>query len=110
LICKTLKKLSNNLQPYGEVVQVIIETCGATEDARVLRHVLAYAQFQYGERIPGKTYRQRGNGERIDNYRVEIDILIFISRILINAYQKDKSLASIVISRVCHSVRVFLKY
>jgi tetratricopeptide (TPR) repeat protein len=113
LICKTLKKLSNNLQPYGEVVQVILEILSAPDDARVLRHLLSYAQFQFGESIPGKTYRQRGNGERIGNYEVEIKILIPISQILIGVYQEVSSLSlidrDIKILPLCESILKILK-
>jgi hypothetical protein len=39
---------------------------------RGLGHLLSYALYQFGDRIPGKAYRERENGERIENYQVEI--------------------------------------
>jgi hypothetical protein len=94
LICKVLKRFSNQLQPYSQVYQVIMEIFGtpaATE--RVLKHLLTYATFQFGERIPGKGYRQRGNGERIDNFQVDINLMCNIYQSLINIYIDDASLS-----------------
>lgn len=76
MICKTLKKLSRQLQPYQEVERAIneVHTKRPEEkkvDIRVLVHLISYAEFQFGDRIPGKAYRERENGERTDNWRVE---------------------------------------
>jgi hypothetical protein len=87
-----LKRLPSNLQPYREVVQNIEEIRGATKNVRVLHHLLSYAQFQFGNSIPGKSYRQRQNGERIDNFEVEIDIMILIYQNLVTIYGADTSL------------------
>lgn len=94
LICKVLKRLPSNLQPYREVVQNIEGIRSATKNVRVLHHLLSYAQFQFGNSIPGKSYRQRQNGERIDNFEVEIDIMILIYRNLVTIYVADTSLNS----------------
>jgi hypothetical protein len=40
-----LKKLSNSLQPYPEVDQVIFEILDAPGNARVLHHLSKYAEF-----------------------------------------------------------------
>ena len=77
-----MKKLSFQLQPYHEVVRVIEEireelSSKKKEEVRVLGHLISYALFQFGDRILGKAYRERAfNGERIDNWRVEIGILV----------------------------------
>jgi tetratricopeptide (TPR) repeat protein len=77
-----MKKLSFELQPYYEVVRVIEEirkepSAKKMEEKRVLGHLISYALHQFGDRIPGKAYRERAfNGERIDNWRVEIGILV----------------------------------
>jgi hypothetical protein len=57
--------------------------------------LLRYTEFQFGDRIPGKPYRQRENSERIDNFEVEINIMLLIYRKLINFYIGDKSLSLI---------------
>jgi hypothetical protein len=81
-ICKTLKKLSFQLQPYSEVVQFIEEIRDEKFEKkvlciRVLKHLISYAEYQFGSRVPGKDYRERENGERIDNWTVEIQILMY---------------------------------
>jgi hypothetical protein len=77
-ICKTLKKLSNELLPYSEVVRVITtlleEREDRGEDIRVFEHVISYA-FQFGDRVPGKSYRERGNSNRIDNWALDMNII-----------------------------------
>jgi hypothetical protein len=74
-ICKILKKLSHQLQPYHEVLRVIEEIrkgiSGKNKQQKliVVGHLLSYADHQFGNRILGKSYRERGNGERINNWR-----------------------------------------
>jgi tetratricopeptide (TPR) repeat protein len=53
-------------------------------------HLLSYAEFQFGDRIPGKAYRERSNGEQIDNWVVEVEILLQVNNYLASA--KDESL------------------
>jgi hypothetical protein len=94
-----LKKLSLELQPYHEVVRVIEEVqeeifIKQQQNLRVLEHLLSYADHQFGDRVPGKTYRERGDVERIDNWRVEIGILIPIYADLVSIYNYDGSLMS----------------
>jgi tetratricopeptide (TPR) repeat protein len=96
LICKTLKKLSLQLQPYQEVARIIEgirgERCKKM-DKRVLGHLVSYAEHQFGDRVPGKAYRERGNGDCIDNWKVEIEIMIPIHLNLVNVYLADESLS-----------------
>jgi hypothetical protein len=77
LICKILKKLSLQLQPYQEAVRVINEILGERPkkihlDIRVLGHLIVYAKHQFGDRVPGKAYPERKKGHRISNWKVEI--------------------------------------
>jgi hypothetical protein len=93
-ICKILKRLSTDLQPYREVVQIINEILDASRNVRVLEQLYRYAELQFGDRIAGETYRQRKDSDRIDNFKVEIDVLIPIYRSLVNVYIKDTSLSA----------------
>jgi hypothetical protein len=99
LICKTLKKLSNNLERYSVAFRVIGDLCESEtpnyfDEIRILRHLLLYAEFQFGDRVIGKEYRERDGGERIDNWNVEIIALISIHNGIITIYRNDKSLTS----------------
>jgi len=89
LICDILKRLSNDLQPYQKVVKVIMEILEMPASLRILSHLLCYAEFQFGERVAGKAYRQRGNGEKIDNLTVEIRVVISIYRSFLSVYDRD---------------------
>jgi tetratricopeptide (TPR) repeat protein len=96
-----LKKLSLKIQPNHEVVQVIEEvqreiSIKQQQNLRVLGHLLSYAEHQFGDRVPGKAYRERGNLERIDNWWVEIGILIPTYSNLAFIYYNDDSLGAIV--------------
>jgi tetratricopeptide (TPR) repeat protein len=97
LICKTLKKLSLQLQPYQEVTRVIDEISEESPkkielDIRVLGHLISFAEHQFGDRVLGKAYHERGNGEHIDNWIVEIIIMIPLYRNLVDVYLADESL------------------
>jgi hypothetical protein len=99
-ICKTLKKLSFQLQPYREVVQLIEEIRDENFEKnelniRVLKHLILYAEYQFDIRVPEKDYRERENGERIDNWTVEIKTLTLIYLKLASLYITDKSLNTI---------------
>jgi hypothetical protein len=92
-ICKIMKDLSNDLQPYRQVLQIIKKIVKPPGNIRVLRHLLHYAKFQFGDRIPGKAYRRRENGERISNLHVEIYVTIPIYKFTIHAYRGDTLLS-----------------
>jgi tetratricopeptide (TPR) repeat protein len=64
-------------------------------DIRVLEHLKSYAEYQFGDRAPLKAYRERLNGECMDNFEVEIGILLRIYNYLENAYSTEKSLSMI---------------
>jgi tetratricopeptide (TPR) repeat protein len=95
-----LKKLSNQLQPYRDVVNMIKEILEAPEktgrNMRVLDHTLSYALFQFGDRVEEKSYRERGNGDRISNWIVEMENLRFLYSRLIGVYADDESLSIII--------------
>jgi hypothetical protein len=61
---------------------------------------LSYAAFQFGDRVIGKSYRERENGDRIDNWNVEIDMLCHIHRDIHDIYATDKSLSKVVLSNL----------
>jgi tetratricopeptide (TPR) repeat protein len=98
LICKTLKKPSHQLQHYGEVIRLLEEISGIQLKinqlkTRLLEHLILYAEYQFGDRVPGKDYRERENGERVNNYVVEIDMLSRIYGELANIYTSNESLS-----------------
>lgn len=101
-ICKTLKTLSNNLQPYNDVSQIIIgilheAPVNIRKNVRVLIHLLSYTKLQFGDQIPGKTYRERGgHGDRISNWRVEIELLLQVSYRLVTIISGDESQSVII--------------
>jgi hypothetical protein len=94
-MCPTLKKLSEKLQPYREVIQIIeeIQASEKGKDIRILEHLLSYADFQFGKRNIGKDYRERENGERLSNWTVEIAHLYGIVRRMCKHYTQDISMS-----------------
>lgn len=95
LQCKVLKKLSHEFQPFAEVVRIIkeirvVECNKIKADTRVLAHLISYAEHQFGRRVTGKAYRERQNGERIDNLNADVYIMCQICLSLVNAYEIDE--------------------
>jgi tetratricopeptide (TPR) repeat protein len=71
------------------------------EQMRVLEHLISYALYQFGDRILGKTYRERAfNGERTDNWRVEIGILVPIYIDLVSIHNENESMSAMVIDNL----------
>jgi hypothetical protein len=97
LICKTLKKLSMDLQPYAEVDRILWEFRNSTSinNKRILEHVLSYVKFQFGDRIPQKGYRERENGECFSDWNCDICHLISIYSFLIAAITNNNTLSTI---------------
>jgi hypothetical protein len=62
---------------------------------RVLKQLVSYAEYQFGTRVPSTVYRERDNGETIDNWTVEIKILIGIYSALTDWYVRDESLGMV---------------
>jgi hypothetical protein len=102
LVCKNLKKLSNQFQPYREVIRVIKDIKGETTEkkeveSRLLLHLISYAEYQFGDPVAGKFCRERGIvEERIDNWDVDIEILIVLYYDFIRSSENDKSVSLIV--------------
>lgn len=55
----------------------------------VLKHVLAYTEFQFGDRIPGKSYREHSNGDRLSNFKVEIECILPTISNITNIYSNE---------------------
>jgi hypothetical protein len=96
-MCPILKELSTQLQPFHEVIrikdEILITKKG--KDVRVLQHLLSYLEHQFGEKITGIDYRERGNGERISNWEAEVMILINIHGRSDTSYVHDNSMSMI---------------
>jgi tetratricopeptide (TPR) repeat protein len=102
LICKTLKKLSLQLKPYHEVVRIMKAICEEIHEkkkqqkTRILLHLIPYAEHQFSDRVLANAYRERAVSERIDNWSVEIGILIPLYHRLISIYKDDDTLSVMV--------------
>jgi tetratricopeptide (TPR) repeat protein len=99
-MCPILKKLSNTLQPFHQVVEMIFEILKSPEkraNARVLGHLLSYAENQFGNQVAGIHYRERQDGERIDNWTVDIVILYGIYEKLIACYTDGEHLGRMIV-------------
>jgi hypothetical protein len=79
------------------VIRIICEILDSKKgnDARILEHLLSYAEYQVGKGVPGKLYREREDGERISNWIVEIQISNAIISLLSGLYMQNKSLSNI---------------
>jgi hypothetical protein len=53
--------------------------------------VLSYAEYQFGEKVTGKAYRDREDGECISNFEVEVDTLHNINKRLTCLYTQENS-------------------
>jgi tetratricopeptide (TPR) repeat protein len=93
-----LKKLSSRLQPYNEVVRITKEILASNKgnDLRVLEHLLSYADYQFGQQVAGRDYRERIDGRRIDNWNVDIEILLQISNAMVEIYTSNSSLSPMI--------------
>lgn len=94
-MCKILKKmLSNQIQSYSEVADVINEIRNAPQniscEIRILKHLISYAEFQFGDRIQGESYRKKHNGECISNWDVDVNYLLPIHDICLQIYETDE--------------------
>jgi hypothetical protein len=94
-MCPILKKLKVELQPYREVARLIIEILESKKgnDCRVLEHLLSFADYQFGKEVIEKNYRERGDGERISNWNLDMNILNQIIMTLGISYEEDNSLS-----------------
>jgi hypothetical protein len=76
------------------VIQIKDETLASNkfDDRRVLEHLLSYLEYQFGDKVPGIDYRERGDGERIINWDIDIVILNDIISMLAELHGLDNSL------------------
>jgi hypothetical protein len=93
-----LKKLPNKLQSYNEAVAIVDEILASNKgnNARVLQHLLSYADYQFGEHVAGSKYRERSDGQRISNWNVDLNILLKISTRITNIYATNASLGAMI--------------
>jgi hypothetical protein len=96
--------LQHQLQPYQEVIRLILEirnnkTKKKYLKIRVIGHLIAYVEYQFGGRVEGIPYRKRGSGDLIDNVEidVEIEVLFLLHNNLICIYQKERKSMDIII-------------
>lgn len=77
------------------VIKMIFNELPKKQDleVRVLRDLLTYAEHQFGYRVEGISYRDRGNGDCMDNWTVEPVILSSIYSNIVSAYVRDESLS-----------------
>jgi hypothetical protein len=82
-ICAILKKLPQKQQPYDEASRIINEILPSNrgKDARVLEHLLSYADYQFWPPITGRDYREWSDDQHISNWTVDIHIFYFVSAI-----------------------------
>jgi hypothetical protein len=85
-----LKKLSTQPQPFREVLRTIQETLQSYEDdRRFTNHLLSYVEYQFGEEIPGKDYRQREC--QASNWLIDVYLKNKITCKLGSLYMEDMS-------------------
>jgi hypothetical protein len=75
---------------------------------RVLKQLIPYAEYQFGTRVPLRGYREREDGETIDNWTVEIEMLITIHKTLADCHFSDESLSMVSRSDLRFSMRFSL--
>jgi hypothetical protein len=80
------------------MVQLIFEIFGEDPkkielDIRVVKQLVLYAEYHFCDQVPLRVYRERE--DRIDNWTVEIDMLIQIYNGLADCYESDESLSII---------------
>jgi hypothetical protein len=80
-MCAQMKN-PDQLLPFGEVVKIILEHLkqrkNDTERIRILRYSLSFSMFQFGDLVEGRTYRERLNGDRIDNWNADVLLLFSV--------------------------------
>lgn len=79
-----LRKNTDELIPFDEVLTRISElsrmwiesegTRNTSQSLQILKHLLSFAVYQYGDACPGESYRKRSNGDQVDNMTADIEI------------------------------------
>jgi hypothetical protein len=93
-----IKEAQKQIQPYREVTRLIGEILVSTKgnNIRILEHLLSFAEYQFGKKVIGKHYRERGDGDRISNWTVEIGILYYIISTVADFYSQNTTISSII--------------
>jgi hypothetical protein len=96
-MCSTLKKLSKKSEPFLEAFRIILEIVSSAKAkyVRILEHLLSYAEYQFGQDLLRLGHRDRGDGEWISNWDVEIEILLNINGFILSLHNQNMSLSSI---------------
>jgi tetratricopeptide (TPR) repeat protein len=100
-MCPILKKLSNNLQPYGEILEVFDEILTYAyydkkgNKVRILEHFLLYLDNQFRDVIPGVGDREERAGMVISNWDVDISIKHKLINEIIIIYNSNQSISDI---------------
>jgi hypothetical protein len=96
-MCSTLKKLSKKSEPFVEAFRNILEIVNSAKakNVRILEHLLSYAEYQFGQDLLRLGHRDRGDGEWISNWDVEIEILLNINGFILSLHNQNMSLSSI---------------
>lgn len=110
-VCSALKKLQSQLQPNLEVFKVIEDTCKEIPvkkqlALRVLRHLITYSKQQFGDRVPGKGFRERVNGESINDFTFEIILLIAIYGKMVKVHEDDESQSVLACCNMLYPIQV----
>jgi hypothetical protein len=63
---------------------------------RIIEHLLSYADYQFGQHVAGRDYRERPDGQRISNWNIDINILLPINRRITDIYATNPLLSTIV--------------
>jgi hypothetical protein len=78
--------------PFAEVESTIhrrhlrLTRRGTESEIRLLEYCLSFAEYQYGDIIPSKTYRER-KGVKVNNWEVDIETLLYVCFLLAVAYE-----------------------
>jgi hypothetical protein len=83
MLCLLIKLLSNTQLPFRDVHFTFnefvdqnynkIAKLGKKNEIRLLKHLATFLEHQFGKRIAGERAYERNNGDRLDNWEVEID-------------------------------------
>jgi tetratricopeptide (TPR) repeat protein len=66
-------------------------------DVRVLGHLVSFVEHQFGDRVVGRSYHERINGDRVGNWEFEILVLMKIyNEMTVAVHNSDESLSIIV--------------
>lgn len=78
------RKNTEELLPFDEVLRGISELSrlwieserarNTAQALQILKQLLSFAEYQYGNPCPGKLYRERSNGDQVDNMIADIEV------------------------------------